>query len=296
MTAEALATYRPSPIKRDRRTRADMDVIRQAIYDVLEADNPMTVRGVFYQLVSRGVVEKAEADYKGTVGRLLVQMREAGMIPFGWIADNTRWMRKPRTYSSMEAALRRTAETYRRSLWDDSDVYVEVWCEKDALAGVLVEETGLYDVGLMVARGFSSISFLYSSAEYIKAIGKPAFIYYFGDHDPSGLGISRNVEQRLREWAPGCEIHFERVAVTPEQIVSMGLPTRPTKTTDTRSKSFVGESVDLDAIPARYLRALVSTCIVSHLDINEVGRIEIIEEAERETLANMVKNLKRRKR
>ncbi len=93
--------------------------IRFAIHDVLNQGGPMTVRQVFYQLVSLGVIHKTEIEYKHTVVRLLTEMRRARLIPFGWIADNTRWMRKPRTYCSMEQALRRTAEAYRRSLWDN---------------------------------------------------------------------------------------------------------------------------------------------------------------------------------
>src|SRR5262249_28290646 len=128
----SIASYEPRPTKR--RTKAQIDAIRQAIYEALERDNPMTVRQVFYRLVSKGVIGKTEAEYKSTVVRLLTAMRKERDIPFGWIADNTRWMRKPRTYSSLDQALRRTAEAYRRSLWDNQDVYVEVWLEKDALA------------------------------------------------------------------------------------------------------------------------------------------------------------------
>ena len=83
-----------------------MDGIRGAILEVLSGYHPMTVRQVFYQLVSRGAVAKTEQEYKGTVVRLLTEMRWARDIPFGWIADNTRWMRKPRTYSSVEDALK----------------------------------------------------------------------------------------------------------------------------------------------------------------------------------------------
>ena len=87
--------------------------------------------------------------------RLLVEMREAGTIPFGWIADNTRWQRKPTTFVGLDAYLDNAKKFYRRDLWEAMPVYVEVWCEKDALAGVLLEETEVYDVPLMVARGYA---------------------------------------------------------------------------------------------------------------------------------------------
>jgi hypothetical protein len=80
-------------------------------------------------------------------------------MPFDWIADNTRWMRKPRTFTSPEAAVQHTAEHYRRDLWADTEAYVEIWIEKDALAGVVIEITAEYDVPLMVARGYSSTPF-----------------------------------------------------------------------------------------------------------------------------------------
>jgi hypothetical protein len=172
----------------------------------------MTVRQVFYRTVSSGLIAKTENDYKNSVGRLLVKMRMAGDIPFDWIADNTRWMRKSRTYSSMDAALQNTAQAYRRALWDEQEVYVEVWTEKDALAGVLLAETRPWDVPLMVSKGFASVTYLYEAAQSIKAEGKPAYLYYFGDHDPSGVHIDRAIERRLREFAPDAEIHFERVA------------------------------------------------------------------------------------
>ena len=96
-------------------------------------------------------------------------------------------MRKPDTHSSPEEALANTARTYRKALWDDQDAYVEIWCEKDALAGVLYKETAVWDVPLMVSRGFASLTFLAEAAEAIAAEGKPAYLYYFGDHDPSGV-------------------------------------------------------------------------------------------------------------
>ena len=281
--------YKASTINR-RRTSAEMETVREALYDLLAASNPMTVRQVFYRMTSAGHIDKTENEYNNTVVRLLVQMRRAGDIPFGWISDNTRWMRKPRTFSSAEDALRLTAETYRRALWDNQPVYVEVWTEKDALAGVLIEETRPWDVPLMVSRGFSSVSFLYEAAETIEDQGKPAYLYYFGDHDPSGVHIDRNIERQLREMAPGAEIHFERVAVLPWQIVAWNLPTRPTKRTDGRAKNFKGESVEVDAVDPQVLRSLVATCIERHVDRHAYDVLKAAEESERELLTRFRTN------
>jgi len=229
---------------RYRRTKAEMQALKEAIYRVAEENRPVTVRQVFYRLVAAGAIPKEESQY-GAVSRELTKMRRAHELPFSWIADNTRWIRRPDTYSSMQDALKATARTYRRRLWDDADCRVEVWCEKDALAGVLVDITDQYDVPLMVHRGYSSHSYLYSIAEEMVEADLPTYIYIFGDYDPSGRDIIRYCTETVREYAPDAELHFSIVAVTPDQIVELNLPTRPPKEKDTRRKGFKGEAVDL---------------------------------------------------
>ena len=109
-----------------RRSKADIETIKEVIYEIVDNNRPMTVRQVFYQLVNIAVIGKRETQYKSTVVRLLGEIRRNGELPFEWLADSTRWMRKPFSYSSMQAALERTAELYRRSLWDNQDAYVEI--------------------------------------------------------------------------------------------------------------------------------------------------------------------------
>jgi hypothetical protein len=276
--------YVASDIKRFRRTKAEIGRIKATIVDILSQDHPQTVRQVFYALTVRGVIKKAEIEYQRTVVRLLGDMREAGDIPFEYIADNTRWQRKPSTFIGLESCLRSTAKFYRRDLWASMPVYVEVWCEKDALSGVLMTETEVYDVPLMVARGYSSLSFLHSAAKAIEAIGKPAYVVHLGDLDPSGVDAARDIEAKLRRYAPQAEIHFERPAVTREQVERWNLPTRPTKMTDTRAKKFNGTSVELDAIPAHQLRQLVRECIERHVDQQQLALLRVAEESERELL------------
>jgi hypothetical protein len=271
--------------KRPRRTKAEVAGIRNAILDILSKDNPQTVRQIFYALTVRGVIAKQEIEYQRTVVRLLVEMREAGTIPFAWIADNTRWMRKPATFTGLESCLQNTSRFYRRDLWAAMPVYVEVWCEKDALAGVLMEETEVFDVPLMVARGYASLSFLHSAAMAIQDKGKPAYIYHFGDLDPSGVDAARDIEAKLRRYAPSAEIHFERPAVNRAQVDEWNLPTRPTKQTDTRAKKFGSNtSVELDAIPARKLRELVREVINRHVDQQKLEFLRTAEKSERELL------------
>ena len=92
----------------------------------------MTVRQVFYQATVRGLVDKSEAGYN-KVQTDLVLMRRAGYLPYGWLADSTRWQRKPQTFNGVEEALQETARLYRKALWAETDCYVEIWLEKDAL-------------------------------------------------------------------------------------------------------------------------------------------------------------------
>jgi hypothetical protein len=279
---------RASPTKPPRRTKREIEALKGTIQEVVESDKPMTVRQVFYRLVAAGVIGKTENEYQQTVCRFLGLMRRSGELPFEWVADNTRWMRKPRTYRSLDAFLNLTSQTYRRALWHDQDVYVELWLEKDALSGVLFDVTAEWDIPLMVTRGYPSITFLHAAAEAIADVGKPCHLYYFGDHDPSGVDIPRKVETDLRRFAPHAEIHFSRVAVTAEQITELQLPTRPTKKSDSRSRGFDGESVEVDAIPPQTLREMATSCITRHVDWDVLSKTERIEDAEKETLRSVI--------
>lgn len=221
--------------------------------------------------------------------RLLTKLRLEGELPWEWIADSTRWMRKPTTYDDIEDALRDTAATYRRALWRDQDVYVEVWLEKEALAGVLLGVTAEWDVPLMVTRGFASLSYLHSAAETIARITKPTYLYYFGDYDPSGVEIDRNIERRLREFLAPLDflIHFERVAITPRQIIEYALPTRPTKTTSHGRGLHHGDSVEVDALDPDDLRGLVRGRIAQHIGPDRLRAHLAAEQSERQLLGGL---------
>ena len=252
---------------------------------------PMTVRQMFYALVSHFGLAKTESAYN-RVGYHLLKMRRLAIIPYSFIADSTRWMRKPTTFAGIDAFLEITQKTYRRMLWIDQPAYVEVWCEKDALAGVLYEITNNWDVPLMVTRGFPSESFLFEAAEVIKqqSAGKDAFVYFFGDHDPSGASIIESTERKLKDF--GAEFEFKTVAVTPEQIDHYELPTRPTKVTDSRSKKWRGGSVELDALPVDVLRSMCESVIEQHIDNRKLEQTRIAEESERETFGLLRASLK----
>src|SRR5690349_6719600 len=273
---------------RPRRSPEQIEHLCDVMIRVAAQDAPMTVRQVVYQLVGLGLVEKSEAEYHNAVVRLLARLRLDGRMPWSWITDGTRWMHKSVRYGSVEEALEATRRHYRRDYWRELDDYVEVWLEKDALAGVLYQVTDEWGVPLMVTRGFASLSYVHNAAETIERVGKPTYIYYFGDYDPSGVEIDRNLERRLREFAPCSEIHFERVAVRREQIDEYDLPTRPTKRSANHGHGIhEGESVEVDAIPPATLLALVRGAIERHVDPARVAVLEAAELSERQLLGGL---------
>jgi hypothetical protein len=184
------------------------------------------------------------------------------------------------------------AEFYRRDYWAESEVNVEVWLEKDALASVLepvvVEECGL---DLHVTRGYASVSYLESAAGFIRRNGRPTHVYLLTDFDPSRLSIAETVTAELIRRSYPTEVNVERLAVDREQIDAHRLPTRPTKTTDSRARKFMQRhgtgSVELDAIPPAILRSLVRDSIERHMDPDRLRVLKLAEEEERDVLRSV---------
>jgi hypothetical protein len=291
VTSVAGPSYGASPIKRDRRTRAEIDTIRDEIVAILKADHPMSLRQVFYQLVTRDAIEKTEEQYQGTVIRLLTELRLNGRVPFPWIVDDSRRSRVTRTFNSIADAARDTARFYRRSALAACSDYIEIWIEKEGLAGVLWDAASDYDVPVIPSKGMPSITQLYESARQIRRAAqarKQTYIYQFGDHDPSGVLIPKTIERRLNEFCErfDCRLPIiERVALTEEQIAEFNLPTRPTKREGNRhADAFAGDSVELDALPAAELRQMVRECIEKHITSEELNALRTAEESERKLL------------
>jgi hypothetical protein len=257
---------------------------RRQITEMAERFQPASIRQLYYQAEVAGLVPKTNAGYRKVQHDILV-LRQQGDIDYDWISDSTRWMRKSRSYRGIDHFLDLSISTYRRDLWHHAPVYVEIWIEKDALAGTVMSETDPYDVPLMVAKGFSSETYLYEAAEAIADKDKPAYVYAFFDHDPSGEHSAKHIERKLREFAPDAEIHFELVAVTEEQIEEWELPTRETKREGNRhAKNFEGDSCELDSIPPDRLRDLVRECIMRHIDRARLATVQAAEESERAAL------------
>jgi hypothetical protein len=291
---------RLSLIKRTRRTKSQMEDFYRALLEIVEEFYPMTVRQAFYQAEVRRLVEKEETGYD-KVQRALLKLRQAARIPYSWIVDNTRWQRKPTTYSSVEEVLEAAAASYRKAVWANLDQRLEVWCEKDALAGVLIPVTSRFDVPLLVARGYTSESFAYEAAMDIDAhwqMGIKTYVYHLGDFDPSGMQAAETLNETLNRHAPEGSFEFEQLAVFPDQIEQLGLPTRPTKKTDTRYRWFSERwpackdtSCELDAVPPDLLRAIVQDTIEQHLPFGWMENIRLAERQERLIFQHMMKQI-----
>jgi len=271
---------------RHRRTKAEVEELLDASLQIVDSEpGQVTIRHLFYRLVGLGLVQKSENGYKN-LDRHLMNWRRAGSIPWDSFADNSRWWYKDQTFDGMEDALAATARTYRRNLWVDSPENIEIWTEKDAIASILYDVAGEFGVPVLPLRGFSSGTLLFNAAgTFRKAAenGKETTIYYFGDHDPSGVLIDRSLISNL-EADFNVHPHFERVAVTEEQISSFDLPTRASKKS-THSKNFKGKSVEIDSMPMQALRDLVKSVITRHIDPEVLEHTLEIEREEKETLA-----------
>ena len=283
-----MTDVRTSP-KKARKPQARSLPIRAAVAEVAAEYDRMSVRQLYYQLVARGVIDKTEPAYK-RVCDVSAQMRLDGSLDYRAIVDGHRSRRVVFAHDGLRSALEDAHLLYRRNYWLAQPTHVEVWCEKDALTGVIQPVCEAYGVTYVACRGFPSITLRYESAFALAQTGKPARIFYFGDHDPSGQQISTNLEPELRQH--GADVTVERMALHPWQVDRYRLPTRPAKRSDSRHAAFVAQfgdaTVELDALPPSVLVDLVETAILSMIEHEEWARAREIEELERETLASLV--------
>jgi hypothetical protein len=300
MTAVA-ETYGASPTKRQRRTKGEVEQLERQILDVLEQDHPQSVRHVFYRLTNPRLpapVAKTELGYRVVQNRLTVMRRE-GKVPYGWISDATRRGYHTITYANGADFLRRHIGAYRADLWAESEHYVEVWCESRSIAGVIQDDCEELAVSLYPCGGFSSITFAYEAAGYLKSecFGgvylrrglrygqlKYPVILYIGDYDPAGVLIDRALESELRQHLPdSTALAFFRLAITEEQIAAYDLPTKPRKESDRRALH-VNETVEAEAMPAATLRTLLREAIEELLPPRALEVAKAAEKSEREQL------------
>jgi hypothetical protein len=287
--------YPASRTKWRRATKGEMEERATFLIGYASKHGPVTVRQLYYQAEVNGIpgVNKDGSGYDKIQYQVL-NLRRAGRLDYGDIADSTRWMRKPKTHTGVEEALRNTARHYRKSLWNDAETYVEIWCEKDALAGVIYPVTSNYDVPLMVARGFSSETFCYEAIAARGGDDRPYHVYYAGDFDRSGLDAARTLEEKLSRFGDeaGIEVIFEQIAVTEEQIIDWDLPTREPKRTTPADRNWPYDfACELDAIEPDRIRELVESAINQHLPQHQLKILKIAEASEREIISRLVGGL-----
>jgi hypothetical protein len=259
-------------------------VMLDAAQDVLRETHPMTVRQVYYQLVSRQVIENNRGQYQA-VSALLVDARKAGDIPWEWIEDR---LRRPRTVGMWEdladfAEMARI--TYRRNVWALQPGSVEVWLEKDALSGIFEDTLYDYGVTLNVGRGYDGWDSIHNAAERF-GDGDGVAVLYFGDFDPSGEDMVRSLRERLAFFGSSPEII--KCALTGDDVTRYNLPPALAKETDTRRAAFVAVNgdrcVELDALPVAVLRGRLVSEVKARLDLDALMEVKAQEALDRERL------------
>ena len=256
--------------------------------EVLSANNPMTVRQVYYQLVSRQVIENNRSAYQA-VSNLLVDARKEGSVPWDWIEDR---LRRPRAVSMWEG-LPDFAETvrraYRRDVWASQPGYVECWLEKDALSGIFEDVLRAYGVTLNVGRGYDGWDSIRNAA--LRYQGREnVTVLYFGDFDPSGEDMVRSLRERIAFF--DCHPEILKCALTKEDVERYQLPPDLTKATDSRRAAFVKKygdiSVELDALPVDVLRGRLVREVEDRMDLRALARVRKVEGKERAKLVKLL--------
>ena len=281
---EAFITWKPS---------ASSLWILEKVNEVLAAYEAqgykLTLRQLYYQLVARDFIPNNVHSYTN-LGNIVSQGRLAGLIDWGMIEDRVRVPAINTHWRSPAHILEAAAESYYRDHWEGQDCHVEVWCEKDAVSNIIEPVARRYDVIFMANRGYSSQSAMYEAYQrmfdYADA-GRELWVIYLGDHDPSGIDMTRDIRDRMGLFlnnAGNGDEPFEgvnRIALNMDQIEQYHPPENPAKQTDSRYAGYTAEfgesSWELDALEPKVLADLVETAILRHLDVdkfNEVVKLE----------------------
>ncbi len=293
-------------------TRALID----AAVAILEERQPISLRGLFYQLVVGGYFANDRNNYQ-KLSRSMVKAREQGLVDWDWLKDGIRQTLKPSSWSGLDSFMDAVQGSYRKQLWSRMPAYICVFIEKDAMAGVVEPVTAGYDVPLHVVRGYVSASFAHSIAREWARIEKPIYAIYLGDWDPSGLDLERNLRAALEKysgkvdlqrWSDEYEIdidnvhhgdtHFiwQRLGINAPDFDEFQLAPMLAKKTDSRFKQFVAkhghDCAELDALAPDVLRDRVEQTIVAHIDPEEWGRLQAVEAAEQDTLDTFVAGMR----
>lgn len=238
-----------------------------AEYDAMGYD--LTLRQVYYQLVSRDVIPNNERSYKN-LGNLINDGRLAGLIDWYAIIDRTRNLRSLSHWEHGVDMLGSAAAQFRKNHWEGQPNYVEVWVEKDALVGVVGDICNKLDVPYFSCRGYTSQSEMWTAAQRFrrKSVTGEKIILHLGDHDPSGIDMSRDIAERLEMF--GADVYVQRIALTMEQIEEFAPPPNPAKLTDSRCRGYIQkyghESWELDALNPTVITELIRDNVWQYVD------------------------------
>jgi len=264
----------------------------EIIEEYESAGYDLTLRQLYYQFVSRGLIPNNQREYKN-LGSVVNDGRLAGRISWLAIVDRTRAVRRPSTWDSPSSILQVAADSYAIDRWDRKfqTTRVEVWIEKDALVGVFEPICREWQVPLFSCRGYTSQSAMWSAAKRFMnnyENYQDTLILHFGDHDPSGLDMTQDIIGRMETF--GARVEVMRLALNMDQVREYGPPPNPAKLTDSRIGGYLAnygeESWELDALEPKVLSRLVVDGIKSVLSKDawsaalareEQGRDEIIK-------------------
>ena len=225
----------------------------------------LTLRQLYYQFVARGLIENTMRSYK-RIGNVVSKARLAGEMDWKAIEDRTRNLEENPHWSSPGSIIRASADSFALDKWSDQGCRIEVWIEKEALIGVIEPICEELDIDYFACRGYVSQSEQYKAGKRFQkyvASGQDVVIVHLGDHDPSGIDMTRDIERRLEmfsyQGAPNLEV--VRIALNMDQVEEFGPPPNPTKLTDSRAPDYIDrygyESWELDALTPNVIQGLI---------------------------------------
>lgn len=258
----------------------------------------LTVRQLYYQLVARDVIANTMLEYK-RIARNINDAKLAGLVDWDAIEDRTREFLRMPHWASGKQILQGCAEQYHMDMWAQQGHRVFVIVEKEALVGVLHGICSEFDMPLLAARGYPSGSVLreFALSDVVPALreGQAPILLHLGDHDPSGMDMSRDLTERMTLFS-GRHFMFERIALNMDQVEELKPPENPAKVTDSRFDSYrhdFGESSwELDALSPTYLADLIRGKVTPYIDKREWENTQALIAATKERIAKAAKRFK----
>lgn len=271
-----------------------IELANEVIEDYQGRGYTLTLRQLYYQLVARDLIPNSQKSYS-RLGSIINDARLAGLIDWQAIEDRTRNLAHLTDWDSPQEIVRAARNSYRIDHWAGQQYRPEVWVEKEALAGVVQRACRPLDVDYMSCRGYMSQSEMHEAAlrfqRYYDDWGQEPLIIHLGDHDPSGVDMTRDIFDRLELFMGGLEVN--RIALNFDQIERYNPPPNPAKITDSRSDSYIAEygrsSWELDALDPDVLVSLITSTILSYRDDDVYDEVIEREKQERAMIDKAVR-------